>query len=1715
MSDQPNRPWREGSSKAGQPGDAKKPWSSRESAAAGPRKHSRKRFLIAALVLGILAALGGFIFLATRPSPPKAPYLVLIGADYLDNQAVPPNPHGWQSLEDLKKYAADAEEDALVERKKRFHLDEGLPGAAKSSTFRERLLESLKNVKKEKTVIVYLALHGGADAKGAYLVPSDYDVYPLTESKQNADRLLRVSEILDALATLRPGTNKVLILDATQITAHWPLGMLHNDFARQLKSGPLKDKIDGMANLMVLCASDEGQRSWTSDEWGRTVFGHYVIEGLKGAVGTNDNQRITAKALVDYVQKNVQNWVRANRGEEQKPLLLLGKDADLEKMELVAISQEYKYEKPRPQGAALDDTKVQAKLEAAWKACDALQQTAPATYSPQLWRRYLDTLLRSELLLKSGYLPEKGADVLLANLKKWEKELKDGQRLPSSLDTVLSSALPMHAALGRPPRWKNEQLSAWAETLGDLEVKDSKNPKDAKEGKEESLQKVLEDLQKKKDQPGEALLRVQLASLVLERAQGQMTTKGRKTTREKLQLLYADGEYRPAEVHYLLMLHQDLNLAEPDVKLLRDALALRLLAENVALTVKGMPPSAPGADSSRIHPWIAKKVEAADNKRYLGQDLLFGADGKDWAEAGKYLETAQQGYDAAHQDAEVVRAALTTRDQALAKLPYYSRWLAQWPGKKVDLDRRIDDFVKLWKNAHLLAFRLQNPGAGGIQEQPPADTLFDPEPMDLKARAELVRSDLDKVDKEFREECAKLQDLQAQALFTRWHEIEAALTVPFIDAKMRLALLKASQKISKKLFDEYDVRQTAPAGTVRDAAWEARRQGSLAVAVLGQPWIDRQEQSKKVENTFKELNRMVVAGEASWGSVTAAGTQVGKLWRRLPQQVEELAKAVNDKKVQIPWSKIGAELPVAELACRQMDGAAAAVLTFDPVLESRLLLLHYQLLGQANRAWQEHWWCTKEEDAKPNKRPYYSTAVNAYLDAAEHLEMDAPGKSNPTLDVTRKEVAKKATERFPLADVYASSVDKAVDWTTERQLDVKWKIVAKGVPEGFAMVNLKTQGSLELKSGAKDDPRKKLTINAADQDVGPYTLGSKTLEDAAENEAKKDFPPKPSVDKGAKAMLQGLYRGKKFEPVTNFNLHLGADTIVYQLPRPQHARIAVQADKDMQLWSVAIILDYSNSMDRIVEGTKEKRIDVARKLLAEVMQNLPAGTKLSFWAYGHKNPADKEDKEYIEQILPPTLLEAHTKKKIITQLIAEANKRVIWWNTPLLKTMTKAVEDLKNEAGPKTMLVLTDGDDNVGNENVGPKDYPGFEKEIIDKLGGRSIAINMIIFESTPAEIKRATAQFKEPLEKKLKPAGSFLVAKDHKELGTQLRKALRPQLELWQGPVFVKMREGFEVNLFSEKTPNWSQRLSLKNGNAGFKLMVQGHTKYLTLDLGDCMQILLKQGKEDGEIHFERALISNLPGFEKKPRCPSGDWQLAVLQNKQLRIQGHHGLEMLVTLEELRKLKQKDLLEQHRPKFVWFELKAAGKYPPGLRVFNEWNRQGPAWKLHMTEWPDLDLPLTPQLDAWWISSANPVQFNTADYHLELKDRENVKKVNGKDTVTIESAKFEERLVKGRGLTKCLVVRLHYDMEGPVWAQLDQLKYDGEEHHFYTNAHKVTAVFYAVTEAQIELGFTLKLVSLDAFKNNKNTTLRVSSEELQPKLSTPNLDPGPDRVPEK
>src|SRR5581483_8645237 len=110
MPSDPRRPqepaWRQPVKPSGRKPDAQPAWR-REATNAPemPGDGRRKRVWLGLAGLGTVLAIGGLIYLILLLRPPAPTGLVLIGAPYKQNLALPHNAYGWNGLEQVSRWA--------------------------------------------------------------------------------------------------------------------------------------------------------------------------------------------------------------------------------------------------------------------------------------------------------------------------------------------------------------------------------------------------------------------------------------------------------------------------------------------------------------------------------------------------------------------------------------------------------------------------------------------------------------------------------------------------------------------------------------------------------------------------------------------------------------------------------------------------------------------------------------------------------------------------------------------------------------------------------------------------------------------------------------------------------------------------------------------------------------------------------------------------------------------------------------------------------------------------------------------------------------------------------------------------------------------------------------------------------------------------------------------------------------------------------------------------------------------------------------------------------------------------------------------------------------------------------------------------------------------------------------------------------------------------
>jgi hypothetical protein len=1671
--------------------------------------------------------------------PPRPSCVVLIGAGYEENLAVPHNVYGWKGLTDFVTLAKSGKSRWL--RSGLFTLKHEEPVELRGGVAWDKDLDSVK----EKAVIVFLALHGGADEEGCYFLYHDSDLSEGPKSR------LRLDDVLDRLTKLEK-KKIVLILDATQVPANWQLGMLHNDFARKLHKA--SDRIQQIPDLVVLSASDIDQRSWVSEEWRQTVFTHYILEGLSGAADEaetgNHDGRVNALELHQYVAAKVQQWARDNRDALQTPVLLpVGGEERARSIELVAVT-------PKEQRPVVEEApafRVPPELTTAWQTFHDLQEEVPppASYAPHLWRQYQETLLRYEQLVRAGDTRK------ITDVSGMLRGLKDDIDKARAVDRPSAQyALPLPAALG-----KTFALRPDKDVKGQFEQ--------LWRAKEELRRQTWDQMEKAAaDQSRE--LRLQLCGLLLDRAVEDPQQNLRKAA-DLLHLLCGKGNERPAELHFLAMLQGADNLApepnRPPAELLATALKIRVLAENVALAVplgnedyrpRQQPRKHPY--SEQVFPWIQDKVLRADEKRQQGQDFLFASDKDSWGKARQLLAEAEQLYRSAQEDADAVRDALQTRDEVFAALPYYSQWMAgcRLPDDKRELDieeKRLGDIEELWRSIHLLAQLLEKPQPERIQKEWQDQDRLMP---GLRSQAKTVHDAFGKIQKDFEERCEKLSTESAN-LQKVWRDSEEALRVPGLKPQLRKELLEKQRRISYRFLHETDtkakgVTQEETSNLARDSG---KRQGAQALAVLGQSWFD--DQVAKTRLRYSEAKTVLdnLRVDPQWpATLGRTGEEIGLRWRGLPT---EIAQRVEQSRTWGPVDKMAEDLLRAERLARQVDGATARTLSnksVNPVEGMRKVRTHNLLLWLADRTQNDHWFA---EDPEQTAEPYYRFVGLHYVQDALAL---VEGKNDPLAPAQRKERAQPA-DRMKLLLNRPGEVlgvnQRDVDVATEEKIPAKVPITyplrladkdgIKGwVPAGHPVVWLETGKFLEPVA----KPRQVLEVK------NETVPGSVSFDDVAVK--KVDPYPKVPTKNEEKVALRGFYRGQRIGAKTQLVLHRVPETVVYHHPpEDRDTGIIVRASPGVHQQfaasngAVAIVLDASGSMlepsDKLLREEKLRwdrqvpcKYHDATKALREVLKGLPPGTHVSVFVFSHvkgphnefgfaqnKQPTDVD--EWIDRVWDPAPWDPD---KQLDALMDKVEDKVPYNYTPLVRAMWKAKETgfPKNISGFKTLLVLTDGmdtefkndKDHKFDNKLNPDGKLTIPEFLRQEFATSGVRINMIHFKVDPKEEEEAKRQFKRVIEEDLPLKGKLYTANDAKQLIYYLKKSLTQSLtfrvEDYNGkPAVATMPE--EGWLVGQTTAVDPAAIRLEPGSYVVKVPTQKLLKQaIELAKGQYLRVTLTDDGEGFEVELFR------DDYERRPhhtfRRDNGEqWLLTAPQNQFKEREGE--LEMMLTMEAIDKRVRRSDTLRHPALRTWLEVTPQGA-DSGAPVALRWGAlagyEAPAWGINGAGWPARGGPAVPAVSSWWIWGPEPPRLRTLDRHSVVGFRKAFVGADGRvdlgdpsGPAQIESVDVEIRQMEvapGKySEQSCLVVRASFPKrqagqpDNAIWVEPEGLKTSdlGQEHRFYFAAGKYTGIFWPVTEAEAERALTaLRVIGLEKFKRESKKIELPMKDTDQPSV---------------
>ncbi len=1658
---------------------------------------SRRWIKIILGFVGIILLVGLLVVVLQWLYAAKPTALVLFGASYETNLAMPLNTEGWNGLQEMSQWATTSQRKSFFSSGSQVRLVKGIQELRADAPLESTWSTCFREVD-DKNMIVVVTAHGSVDQHGRpYILTNDANLR--TEKER-----IYIDEILNQLKE-KPDQNKVLILDTMVMNSHWGLGMMNNRFAHAMKQ--MEGKIKEIKKLVVLVCADQDQASWCSADLRNTIFMHYVLEGLKGAADVPDDKnraesgngdgRVTALELAKYVHAKVQDWVRDNRGALQTPLLI-GDPQLASDMTLVAVPEGYTPRAEPAETVALD------KVAQAWAEWHDLQKTTqqppPWTYAPRWWQLYTARLLRYEQLMRADH--EAAAHVALKSAQSLLSKIKLMQPLKST--SAVGNALPIDAALAQPSgmyanpvflelaekiaRERDKTEDVWKAALA--QIGDEKRPVFVRFFMRYCLNRAI-------DQPQSML----------------------EPSLQMLKLAEASAGYRPTEIHFMLMLKQHPRLlqnSQTQWSVIKLALETERLAAETALGFN--PQDFPYVES--LWNTFQPGLQEADQQRRFGYDHLFA---ERYNEATKYFVQAQQSYQRAKREAQPLRSALLLRDRLSVEM----LWLSHWLPTLAEEDKPvIEQALEIWDGIHWLHRELEPQRVQARRDEKQQQVWID----QLIQQTQKINQQYESLEAFFRKRVDDLiQRSKGPPDQFVCQQIDDILKVPMIKPDRRQELLKAAREMSRKLYQQSAARLGGAKDLPKEvqtnnAQRRAEREARLALAALGEDWFSQKLKQADPEPYQTILNTIKTRLREKWPDVlTEIEPSIGRRWvLRADEVVAFTPAAQREESIQ----QAMALLAQAERQDRLVEVSTLLNEDLNPSETLRRLRWHDVFLGLAERTYQDFW--ASEKDAG---EPYYYLAGLEFIRESRRL-LEQQG--NPTTQQNKWLETSRAMETLVNKRPVMQTINKptTVHVTSERKFDLAYHLSAPAeMPFGFPFFWLTTASNSPLNQSTDSQRGQLLTVNDK-QKTGSVLFA---LENRLLMGDQLPQPTDPVITTTLK--LESWYRGHRMQVPTPAVVYPYPDIRMIEPFIPNVSSLVLRASDDIHRRfasdnsGIVFLLDCSGSMSEKDEKTGQSRFNIARTALIEVLNKLPKdkGTKVSVWCFSAKvsgTNSQPNAEETIRRLVGPVIWTQDELDRTRSLL----NELEPWNTTPLVRAIVRASADLLPLQGFKTMIVLTDGMDTCfergvfGNvqSNGDPQLNPDGKRKVAEFLNQffnqpeyQEIVVNIIGFQLPADEKEQANSQFLDVLSKLPSP-GRFVLAEEKDKL-IQFLEKFRQQKLLYFLEEEVGARlvtpDGIDVTLIpkrSQRPPNYAWKPLAPMNYLVYALERRLAQRPVQLRDGQLLLLDLVPDRSGDRPIIRRGIFAD--DYPDKPRAEGEQWLLAALQNQRINTKTQ---EIMPTLESLDRTGRANTLQQPTPFFTWYELRPTDNTLANPRL--EWGGlpliPAPAWTMK-AYWanPPENLPKT-QLQVWWNSTEEPhfaarLERETSSTWEQTINRK--LSIEGQECL-VESVRFEDQFVpsqKDQSLEKksCLVIRIAFPPNSPIMVKPD-LEVISAVHQYYLQAGKYTGIF-PVDELQANrrLG-SMRVYSLTKFKK-MDTTRTITLP-----LDSPNQEERPFRSP--
>lgn len=411
------------------------------------RRRRRRRILLLLIGMGLVAGAAGGMLSWLRSAPD--PYFVPCWITSYRSPLIPSNPWGDQDRRALHDggYFSKSSASWSTSQDRHMLLQE---------------LASLEGLSASQSVVVYLSTYAGTDARGAvYLFTSDSD----------PDAPAHWLPLRDVLHQIRncPARQKLLVLDIMWPIANPRLGILADDVAGRIDE-ELQQVTDD--DRLVLCSCSPGQVSLAAEELQQSIFGYYLVEGLRGAadgynvVAQRDGQ-VSVKELASFLRARVDRWAIRSRQARQTPVLY----GDAPDFPLVALP----HGEPQSPRELPPLAKYPEWLSVGWHLRDEWIQSERYRYNPRLLRQLEAAMLEGERQWLAGGDEARIVSGLASETEFFKRQLERSQQAllqprPYSLAHAIAQGQLPDPALSEAVRDLFKALDAQTKSLPPAQI---------------------------------------------------------------------------------------------------------------------------------------------------------------------------------------------------------------------------------------------------------------------------------------------------------------------------------------------------------------------------------------------------------------------------------------------------------------------------------------------------------------------------------------------------------------------------------------------------------------------------------------------------------------------------------------------------------------------------------------------------------------------------------------------------------------------------------------------------------------------------------------------------------------------------------------------------------------------------------------------------------------------------------------------------------------------------------------------------------------------------------------------------------------------------------------------------------------------------------------------------------------------------------------------